>query len=105
MIVTLQSQLHFVRAIQQVDTEGVEPLRSIRDETGAGLKEIKIGVEELKAALDVEESRGHHCRPRRKRDMPVDTSGAENWDVLALAAHKAGRYFVAKSAKGVEDVS
>src|SRR3954454_3409908 len=33
MLKTLHSQLHFVRDIQSVDTEGVEPLQSIRDET------------------------------------------------------------------------
>lgn len=105
MIATLQSQLHFVRAIRQVDTEGVEPLRSIRDETEAGLKEATIGIEQLKAALDAEEARGHCRRPRRKRDIPADISGVENWDALAMASHKAGRYFVVKSAKGVEDAS
>src|SRR4051812_44154241 len=54
MIATLESQLHFVRAIQQVDTTGVEPLRSIRDETAAGLREASITVERLKDALEKE---------------------------------------------------
>lgn len=105
MIQTLQSQLHFVRAIQQVDTTGIEPLRSIRDETAAGLEEETIGLAQLKEALEAEEVRGHCRRPRRKQDVLVDTTGVEDWDALATASERAGRYFVVRSAKGVEDVS
>lgn len=105
MIATLQSQLHFVRAIQQVDTTGVEPLRSVHDETEAGLKEATIGIEQLKSALNAEEVKGHCRRPRRKRGAPVDITGVEDWDGLAMASKKAGRYFVVRSAKGVEDTS
>jgi Asp-tRNA(Asn)/Glu-tRNA(Gln) amidotransferase C subunit len=100
MIATLESQLHFVRAIQQVDTTGVEPLRSIRDETAAGLEDATISVESLKDALENEETWGHCRRPRRRRDTPVDTVGIEDWDALATASQKVGRYFVVKSAKG-----
>ena len=39
MISELQSQLQFVRAIQEVDTDGVEPLVALRDETEEGEKE------------------------------------------------------------------
>ena len=101
MIATLESQLHFVRAIQQVDTTGVEPLRSIRDETAAGLQEASITVERLKDALEKEETWGHCRRPRRRRDIPVDTHGSEDWDALGTASQKVGRYFVVKSGKGV----
>jgi len=100
MIRTLESQLHFVRAIQQVDTTGVEPLRSIRDETVAGLAEATISVERLKEALEGEETWGHCRRPRRRRDIPVDTAGSENWEALGTASRTAGRYFVVKSSKG-----
>ncbi|KAK1754308.1 hypothetical protein QBC47DRAFT_383587 [Echria macrotheca] len=105
MIKTLQSQLHFVRAIQQVDTTDVKPLSSIRDETAAGLEEMTIGLDQLKDALEAEEIRGHCRRPRRKRDVPVDTAGVEDWDALAGASEKAGKYFIVRSAKGMEDVS
>ena len=40
MLSTLSSQLHFVKDIQSVDTTGVEPLRSLRDETAEGEKEV-----------------------------------------------------------------
>ena len=46
MLRTLGLQLHFVRKMQSVDTEGVEPLQSIRDETAEGWKDATIGVEE-----------------------------------------------------------
>ncbi|RYC53837.1 hypothetical protein CHU98_g12375, partial [Xylaria longipes] len=54
MLSTLSSQLHFVRAIQGVDTAGVSPLRVIRDETAAGLREQTIGLAELWEALEAE---------------------------------------------------
>jgi hypothetical protein len=100
MIATLESQLHFVRAIQQVDTTGVEPLRSICDETAPGLEEATISMKSLKEALEKEETWGHCQRPRRRRDVPVDTAGAEDWDALATVSQKVGRYFVVKSGKG-----
>jgi len=98
MMDVLLSQLHFVRDIQSVDTSGVEPLRSIRDETEEGLKEQTIGVEQLRAALCQESPFGHCKRPRRKKDEPDGRSTAD-WDVLKTASRKAGRYFVVRSGK------
>jgi len=100
MIATLESQLHFVRAIQKVDTKGVEPLRSIRDETAAAMSEASIGIERLKHVLESEETLGHCRRPRRRRDVPVDTAGSETWDALGTASQRVGRYFVVRSGKG-----
>ncbi|KAI0200648.1 hypothetical protein F4808DRAFT_158467 [Astrocystis sublimbata] len=118
MLSTLSSQLHFVRAIQAVDTSDVIPLSAIRDETRAGEAEQAIGVEDLQAALDVEEYVGHARRPRRRRDLVVgvDAQGrgeqeqvpnakeketkneVEDWDVLGGASETAaGRYFVVRS--------
>jgi hypothetical protein len=67
MLATLSSQLHFVRAIQGVDTTNVTPLRAIRDETAQGLREQTIGLVELRAALEAEDVVGHARRPRRRR--------------------------------------
>ncbi|KAH8678049.1 hypothetical protein BX600DRAFT_507030 [Xylariales sp. PMI_506] len=120
---TLRSQLHFVRSIQFVDTAGVAPLQSIRDETAAGRSEQTIGFEALRAALDQEDVVGHSKRPRRRREKlgPTAMEGhserakrtnasemgkadgsdvVEGWDVLAGASMKAGRYFVVRSGKG-----
>lgn len=103
MLKTLHSQLHFVRDIQSVDTDGVEPLQSIRDETEEGLKEITIGLDtpEIKEALAKEEVTGRARRPRRKRGdgALVDTKGAEDWDVLGTAGRTEGKYFVVRSGK------
>lgn len=98
MIQVLQSQLHFVQDIQKVDTEGVEPLRSIRDETQQGIQENTIGLEQLREALSQETIFGHSRRPRRqKADRPL--SKAEDWDVFQTASRKAGKYFVVESGK------
>ncbi|KAI3327992.1 hypothetical protein HD806DRAFT_345112 [Xylariaceae sp. AK1471] len=67
MLATLSSQLHFVRAIQSVDTTNIMPLRAIRDETAQGLREQTIGLAELRDALEAEDVVGHARRPRRRR--------------------------------------
>lgn len=109
MLDTLHQQLYFVRAIQSVNTDGVKPLQSIRDETDAGIKEITIGLEskEIKEALAKEEVRGRMRRPRRKRSdggQGVRREGVEDWDVLGTAGsvveRAGGRYFVVRSGKG-----
>lgn len=97
MIATLQSQLQFVRAIQNVDTKDVEPLRAIRDETEDGMKEVTIGLDNLKEMLSAEERVGFYKRPRRVKGKIE--SDAEKWDALATASRKAGKYFVVQSEK------
>jgi Asp-tRNA(Asn)/Glu-tRNA(Gln) amidotransferase C subunit len=103
MLKTLHSQLHFVKDIQKVDTEGVEPLQSIRDETEEGAKDITIGMNELKEAFEKEEIKGRNRRPRRRRVEVVNTNGVEDWDVLGTAGEKVelagGQYFVVRSGK------
>ncbi|KAH8178019.1 glu-tRNAGln amidotransferase C subunit domain-containing protein [Sarocladium implicatum] len=105
MITTLQSQLRFVRAVQQVNTKGVEPLRAIRDETDEGLKEQTIGLEELKDALESEVKVGYYQRARRIRDGKRINEEAEKWDVLGTASRKAGKFFVVDAGKKEENVS
>lgn len=97
MLATLSSQLHFARQIQEVDTTGVEPLRSLRDETTAGESEAELGLDALKEALGKEEVRGKfHKRIRRQAE--TEEKG-EQWDVLGSAAKKVGRYFVVEGGK------
>ncbi|KAL6910370.1 hypothetical protein GGI43DRAFT_9074 [Trichoderma evansii] len=100
MIETLQSQLQFARAVQRVDTKGVEPLRAIRDETEAAVRENTIGLDDLKDTLAKEALVGHYQRPRRVKEQIQ--SDAENWDALATASRKAGKYFVVESGKKAE---
>ncbi|RBQ65701.1 hypothetical protein FVER14953_04945 [Fusarium verticillioides] len=97
MINTLQSQLHFVRAVQLVDTTRVEPLRAIRDETTEARQEVTIGLAELQEVLDKEVRIGHYQRARRVRE--TIESEAEKWDALKTAGKTAGRYFVVESGK------
>ena len=94
MLSTLSSQLHFVKEIQKVDTTGVDPLRSLRDETIQGEREAQLDMEALKDALAQEEIRGeHHKRIRRRKDQVARTNEKE-WDVLGTAERKVGRFFV-----------
>ncbi|KAI1343959.1 hypothetical protein F5Y15DRAFT_368573 [Xylariaceae sp. FL0016] len=118
LLQTLNDQLHFVRAIQRVDTTGIKPLRAIRDETARGTAEQTIGLDALREALAQEDVVGHAQRPRRRRgrrqesgktDSKGMTSGSEkgargsmrnaeeDWDVLGNASETAGRYFVVRS--------
>ncbi|KAL2073561.1 hypothetical protein VTL71DRAFT_10887 [Oculimacula yallundae] len=103
MLATLHSQLHFVKNIQDVDTEGVEPLQSIRDETEEGIKDITIDLETLKEALGKEDIKGRNKRPRRRREMLPIQKGVEDWDVLKTASEKVetplGKYFIVRSGK------
>jgi Asp-tRNA(Asn)/Glu-tRNA(Gln) amidotransferase C subunit len=103
MLKILHSQLHFVKDIQKVDTEDVEPLQRIRDETEEGIKDITIGMEQLKEAFEKEDVKGRNRRPRRRRGEDVDTKDVEDWDVLGAAGEKVelagGKYFVVRSGK------
>ena len=99
MLSTLSSQLHFVKQIQKVDTTGVEPLRSLRDETAQGDKEAELGMEALADALAQEKVRGkYHKRIRRQRDEAAKKQ-EEEWDVFGTAERKVGRFFVVESGK------
>jgi hypothetical protein len=106
MLKELHSHLHFVQNIQSVDTEGVDPLQSIRDETTQGVKEATIGFHELRYQLGQEEVKGRGKHPRRPRIKPEIRKGVEDWDVLGSAQDKvdtpAGSYFVVRSGQAGE---
>jgi hypothetical protein len=99
MINVLQSQLSFVRDIQSVNTIGVEPIRSIRDETDEGFSEATIGVEQLQQALSDEGVFGRRRRPRRQKSAQSVGPQAEDWDPLHTASQTSGRFFVVRSGK------
>ena len=103
MIETLHSQLHFVKDIQKVNTEGVEPLISLRDETEEGIQDITVTMDTLKEAFVGEEIVGARLRrPRRTREEgnPERVVGVEDWDPLSTSGQVVerggGRYFVVK---------
>ncbi|RMY37770.1 hypothetical protein D0865_13268 [Hortaea werneckii] len=84
--------------IQAVDTTGIEPLRSLRDETAHGEAQAEPGVEALKEALEKESVRGkYHKRIRRNKD--VAEKKTRDWDPLATAHKKVGRFFVVEGEK------
>ena len=97
MMQTLSSQLHFVKEIQSVDTTGVEPLRSIRDESAEAMLESELTVEKLQDAFNKEEVRGWSRRIERKKGERVDKSKSEDWDILGQASRKVGRYFMVET--------
>ncbi|KAK7733331.1 hypothetical protein SLS53_008228 [Cytospora paraplurivora] len=100
MLATLEAQLHFVRDIQSVDTTGVEPLRSIRDETSAGLAESTVTLDTLRDALSRETVVGHARRPQRLRTPDDGARSAEEELVEAeTAGRRDKRYFVVASTK------
>ncbi|RYP31663.1 hypothetical protein DL767_005670 [Monosporascus sp. MG133] len=115
MLADLEAQLGFVRAIREIDTRGVAPLRAIRDETAAGAREQAVGLDALRDALAAEDVVGHARRPRRRRGVGGVGGGSESetgrggvadtgrrnevedWDVLGGASETAGPYFVVRS--------
>jgi hypothetical protein len=107
MLETLHTQLHFVRAIQAVDTTGVEPLVTIRDETPEGIQELTVGLENprIKEALGREEKVGRMGRVRRRRDGEIEDRRSleeKEWDPLkGTEGRTVGRHFVVESGKSV----
>ena len=101
MIADLQSQLRFVQAVQSVDTAGVEPLQSIRDETKKARAEQEVTFTTLQDEFDKEEVVGQRGRRRRRKDIPRPENVQEvaGWDPLSQASKKVGRVFVVDTAK------
>lgn len=103
MLRDLHAQLHFVKQIQRVNTEGVEPLQALRGENKSiqsdGKVQGEIGLDEMRNALAAEEVVGkHHKRIRRRKNLiDEEAKKAEDWDVLGQAGKKVGRYFVVES--------
>ncbi|KAJ5435290.1 Aspartyl/glutamyl-tRNA(Asn/Gln) amidotransferase C subunit [Penicillium cf. griseofulvum] len=65
MLDILESQIHFVKEIQLVDTTGVAPLARIRDESPAAMQEEMIGIEKLREALAKEKVSGRRGKIQR----------------------------------------
>ncbi|CAE7025847.1 hypothetical protein CFE70_003673 [Pyrenophora teres f. teres 0-1] len=102
MLDTLADQLHFVGKIQEVDTTGVIPLRAIRPEGQAAIKEQIIGLEQVKEVLDSEKVIGQHYKRIQRDTTPKDAKDVEDWDVLGSAERKSGKYFVVESERPQE---
>jgi glutamyl-tRNA amidotransferase complex subunit Gta3 len=104
MLRTLADQLYFVRAVQAVDTTGVEPLRALRDETKEAEQEGEERIERgCNEALAKEEIVGKfYKRIRRKAgevgERDVETMEDE-WRPLDAAERRVGKYFVVDKGK------
>ena len=96
MLDTLESQIHFVKEIQLVDTTGVEPLPRIRDESSDAIKEHTIGIEQLKEYLAKEKTSGRRGKVQRIVGVKNDRPDGTVWDGDALqsATKTKGKYFV-----------
>ena len=104
MLATLGAQLHFVRQVQAAaasgEVSGLEPLRSLRDETEDGISEIEVGRETLANVLSKEQTKGkYYPRPRRRKDGESTSEKEDEWDVFANASRKVGQYFVVERKK------
>jgi Glu-tRNAGln amidotransferase C subunit len=106
MLKTLESQIHFVREIQKVDTTGVEPLRAIRDESPEGIQEQTITLADLQEHLDAEEIVGRNGHIKRRVKEDPEAKEVEDWDPFAMSEGQEknkGRYFFVRKEKRVED--
>jgi hypothetical protein len=73
-----------------VDTAGVKPLQSIRDETEAGVKESAVSLASLELELDMEEVAGHSRRIRTRRDAPAPILEEMDWKRARAEGWKMG---------------
>lgn len=101
MLKTLESQIHFVKEIQTVNTTNVDPLVAIRDETADGIQEQAVTLEKMQPYLDREERVGQNGTIRRRKSAEkIQDSG---WDPFNLGegseSRLKGRYFFVKKAK------
>lgn len=102
MTATLQSQIHFVKEVQKVDTTGIEPLVAIRDETEAAKEKNMVTLEKLRPWLDQEETVGVNGTIRRRRSE--EPAKPLNWDPFALGGinrenKRMGKFFFVKKQK------
>lgn len=95
MLRTLESQIHFVKEVQRVDTAGITPLRAIRDESPEATKESSIGLDDLKEALSKERSIGRSKKIQRVQSEKNTSPDGDAWDGNALgsASRTMGKYF------------
>lgn len=100
MLETLESQIHFVREIQKVDTAGVEPLQSIRDESPEAKKENTIGLERLQEAMSKERAVGRNKKIQRLESARNERPDGDVWDgnALGYASKTKGKFFVVDTA-------
>ena len=85
MLSTLRAQVHFVKEIQKVDTTGVEPLVSIRDETRDHVWSSMMTEEKLEPFFRMEEKVGVNgtIKRRENRKSAIISHGDADGDAGA----------------------
>lgn len=98
MLNTLESQIHFVKEVQKIDTTGVEPLVAIRDETAEAIGEQTISLETLRPHLDKEKKVGENGTIRRQK--PAEMIRDSGWNPFEMGdgkdTRKRGKFFLVK---------
>ena len=92
MIKDLESQLTFVQSIQEIDTEGIEPLQSIRDETKRAQEANIYDVSSMQKYLNQEAVYGKRRRISRIEDNSPEDTRLDGIYHLSQAPKKRGRY-------------
>ena len=88
-----------MRAVQAVDTSGVEPLRALRDETSEAEREVERDITtRCEEAMEKEEVLGKfYKRVRRKRDLEAvdgERDVVQDWNPVENAERRVGKFFV-----------
>lgn len=103
MLNTLESQIHFVKEVQKIDTKGVEPLVAIRDETAEAIREQTISLETLRPYLDQEKKVGGNGTIRRQK--PAEMIRDSGWNPFDMGngkdTRKKGKFFFVKKTSTV----
>lgn len=113
MLQTLRDQVHFVKAIQSVDTSAVTPLITLRDETHEAVHETMITLEKMMPYLELEEKVGKNGTIRRRdveRSEEQDQTDRAGWEIdvgnlgQGSEERRMGRFFFVKRAKKEQKV-
>lgn len=85
-----------------MDTTGIAPLQSIRDESAEAVEENTIGLEHLKEALSKERVSGRRNRIQRIEVERNERPDGNAWDgnALGYTSKIKGPYFVVETNKG-----
>lgn len=102
MLKTLESQIHFVKEVQSIDTTDVIPLRRICNESVEAQEETTIHLDDLKETLAKERTVGRNRRIERiPSEQPhIPDEGIWDGNALGSASRTMGKYFVVQSSSG-----
>ena len=105
---TLSSQIHFVKAMQGIKTDGVAPLRALREEHTVAQEEKTVRLADLQHELGAEKHIGRNGKVRRvpgseSEEVKSKILEAEDWDPFKMSVAEKkniGKYFFVRKEKG-----